>query len=165
MAVIGVRAREGMASLNDGAPQPLSQTKSSQFIAAVDKMPALKKIDRSATLAFCPHAPPGLIAVGSVAGAIDMSFSTSSVLEVRLLMRAGAVPEPKRLPLPGVRARLRLARGLSPISRINSSTREIQPYVMGTKSRRLAPSKKPPDLISCMELICRPWNLHCSLAS
>ena len=44
-------------------------------------MPVLKSVDRSATVAFCPVAP--LLAAGTVAGAIDMSFSTSSVLEVR----------------------------------------------------------------------------------
>ncbi|EFJ51095.1 hypothetical protein VOLCADRAFT_120559 [Volvox carteri f. nagariensis] len=43
-------------------------------------MPYLKQIDRSATGAFCPHAP--YLAAGTVAGAIDISFSTSSVLEI-----------------------------------------------------------------------------------
>ena len=41
----------------------------------------LKAADRSATFSFCPNA--GYIATGSVAGAIDLSFSTSSLLEVR----------------------------------------------------------------------------------
>ena len=41
----------------------------------------LKQADRSATLSFCPTGP--FLAAGSVAGAIDLSFSTSSVLEVR----------------------------------------------------------------------------------
>ena len=40
----------------------------------------LKQADRSATLSFCPTGP--FLAAGSVAGAIDLSFSTSSVLEV-----------------------------------------------------------------------------------
>jgi protein transport protein SEC31 len=44
-------------------------------------MPHLKQIERSATVGFCPGAP--LLAAGTVAGAIDMSFSTNSVLEVR----------------------------------------------------------------------------------
>jgi protein transport protein SEC31 len=39
----------------------------------------IKGVDRSATLAFCPTAP--FLAAGSVAGAIDLSFSTSSALE------------------------------------------------------------------------------------
>ena len=45
----------------------------------------LKQADRSATLSFCPTGP--FLAAGSVAGAIDLSFSTSSVLEVRLRSR------------------------------------------------------------------------------
>jgi protein transport protein SEC31 len=44
-------------------------------------MASIKSIDRSATLSFCQNAP--FLAAGSVAGAIDLSFSTSSVLEVR----------------------------------------------------------------------------------
>ena len=44
-------------------------------------MAMLKRADRSATLSFCPSGP--FLAAGSVAGAIDLSFSTSSVLEVR----------------------------------------------------------------------------------
>jgi len=43
---------------------------------------ALKQADRSATFTFCQNAP--FFAAGSVAGAIDLSFSTSSQLEVRL---------------------------------------------------------------------------------
>ncbi|GLC43098.1 hypothetical protein PLESTF_001202800 [Pleodorina starrii] len=43
-------------------------------------MPYLKQVDRSATAAFCPHGP--YLAAGTVAGAIDISFSTSSVLEI-----------------------------------------------------------------------------------
>ncbi|GFH27783.1 WD_REPEATS_REGION domain-containing protein, partial [Haematococcus lacustris] len=49
-------------------------------------MPHLKQLDRSATLAFCPEKLPGnvptLIAAGTVAGAVDMTFSTNSVLEI-----------------------------------------------------------------------------------
>lgn len=41
---------------------------------------SLKEIERSATYTFCPTAP--FLATGSVAGAIDLSFSTSSQLEV-----------------------------------------------------------------------------------
>ncbi len=52
-------------------------------------MGALKLIERSATVGFCPTAP--LLAAGTVAGAIDMSFSTNSVLEVRLVERVGHV--------------------------------------------------------------------------
>ena len=47
-------------------------------------MTVLKQVERSATVAFCPHA--NLLAMGTVAGAIDMSFSTSSVLEVCYLL-------------------------------------------------------------------------------
>lgn len=43
-------------------------------------MPGVKGNERSATLSFCQNAP--FLAAGSVAGAIDLSFSTSSVLEV-----------------------------------------------------------------------------------
>lgn len=38
-------------------------------------------LERNALVGLCPTAP--LMALGTVAGAIDMSFSTSSVLEVR----------------------------------------------------------------------------------
>ena len=44
-------------------------------------MPALKRLERSATVGFCPQA--GFMAAGTVAGAIDMSFSTASTLDVR----------------------------------------------------------------------------------
>jgi len=47
---------------------------------AVD-VPSIKEIERSAMFTFCPSAP--FMAAGSVAGAIDLSFSTSSQLEVR----------------------------------------------------------------------------------
>jgi protein transport protein SEC31 len=43
--------------------------------------PTLKCVERAATVAFCPHT--GMLAAGTVAGAVDMSFSTNSVLEVR----------------------------------------------------------------------------------
>lgn len=46
-------------------------------------MPHLQLIERSATVGFCPTGR--YIATGTVAGAVDMSFSTNSVLEVRLL--------------------------------------------------------------------------------
>ncbi|KAG1669386.1 hypothetical protein FOA52_004037 [Chlamydomonas sp. UWO 241] len=46
-------------------------------------MTVLKRIDRNATVGFAPHS--GLMAAGTVAGAIDMSFSTSSVLELYAL--------------------------------------------------------------------------------
>lgn len=46
-------------------------------------MSGIKRIDRSATFSFCSNAP--FLATGSVAGAIDLNFSTNSVLEVRLL--------------------------------------------------------------------------------
>lgn len=50
-------------------------------------MALLKTVDRSATVAFCQNAPQ-FLAAGSVAGAIDLSFSTNSHLEVR----AAALP-------------------------------------------------------------------------
>eukprot|EP00798_Chlamydomonas_sp_ICE-L_P017882 gene17882-24273_t len=43
-------------------------------------MAYLKTLERSSTPSFCPAG--GLMAAGTVAGAIDMSFSTNSVLEV-----------------------------------------------------------------------------------
>ncbi|GFR43886.1 hypothetical protein Agub_g5015 [Astrephomene gubernaculifera] len=66
-------------------------------------MPYLRQIDRSATGAFCPHAP--FLAAGTVAGAIDISFSTSSVLEIfpldfasssEYLVSCGSVAAPER---------------------------------------------------------------------
>lgn len=44
------------------------------------KMASLKHVERTATFSFCQNAP--FLAAGSVAGAIDLSFSNSSVLEV-----------------------------------------------------------------------------------
>lgn len=43
-------------------------------------MASLKEAHRSAALAFSPNA--SYLAAGTVAGAIDMSFSTTSTLEV-----------------------------------------------------------------------------------
>lgn len=66
-------------------------------------MSTLWQVDRSATIAFCPVAP--FIAAGTVAGAIDVSFSTNAVLEifptdVHSLQRgphvAGSVTVPER---------------------------------------------------------------------
>lgn len=45
-------------------------------------MVPLKQLDRSATVSFCPGS--SLLAAGTVAGAIDISFSTNSTLEVGL---------------------------------------------------------------------------------
>ena len=45
-------------------------------------MASLKEAHRSAALAFSPNA--SYLAAGTVAGAIDMSFSTTSTLEVGL---------------------------------------------------------------------------------
>jgi hypothetical protein len=39
-------------------------------------------IDRSASVGWCPVGHQPLLAAGTQSGAIDMSFSTSSVLEV-----------------------------------------------------------------------------------
>ncbi len=49
-----------------------------------DPMAPLKALDRSATVAYCPGS--GLMAAGTVAGAIDMSFSTSSTLDVSAMI-------------------------------------------------------------------------------
>ncbi|GFH08887.1 WD_REPEATS_REGION domain-containing protein, partial [Haematococcus lacustris] len=61
-------------------------------------MPHLKQLDRSATLAFCPEKLPGnvltLIAAGTVAGAVDMTFSTNSVLEICSLDFANGSEQP-----------------------------------------------------------------------
>lgn len=46
-------------------------------------MASLKEAQRSAALAFSPNA--SYLAAGTVAEAIDMTFSTSSTLEVSLL--------------------------------------------------------------------------------
>jgi hypothetical protein len=45
------------------------------------KMP-LTFIDRSASVGWCPVGHQALVAAGTQSGAIDISFSTSSVLEV-----------------------------------------------------------------------------------
>lgn len=42
----------------------------------------LAYIDRSASVGWCPVGHQALMAAGTQSGAIDMSFSTSSVLEV-----------------------------------------------------------------------------------
>lgn len=44
-------------------------------------MAFLKECSRSAAFAFSPNGPQ--LAAGTVAGVVDMSFSTTSVLEVR----------------------------------------------------------------------------------
>lgn len=49
-------------------------------IAEATAVPEIKSIERSAMFTFCPSAP--FLAAGSVAGAIDLSFSTSSQLEI-----------------------------------------------------------------------------------
>jgi hypothetical protein len=43
--------------------------------------PYVKQVNRCATVAFAPNAP--FIATGTMAGAIDLSFSTTACLEVR----------------------------------------------------------------------------------
>lgn len=43
--------------------------------------PYVKQVNRCATVAFSPTAP--YIATGTMAGAIDLSFSTTACLEVR----------------------------------------------------------------------------------
>ena len=50
----------------------------------------LKTADRAASLSFCQSAP--YLAAGSAAGGIDISFNSSSVLEVG---RAGVMGRPK----------------------------------------------------------------------
>ena len=52
-------------------------------------MASLKEAQRSAALAFSPNA--SYLAAGTVAGAIDMSFSSSSTLEVSLAYILGHV--------------------------------------------------------------------------
>lgn len=44
--------------------------------------PYVKQVNRCATVAFSPTAP--FIATGTMAGAIDLSFSTTACLEVRI---------------------------------------------------------------------------------
>ena len=53
-------------------------------------MAATKGAQRSATVAHCPVAP--LMGLGTMAGAIDMSFSTSACLEVRPAPPPAALP-------------------------------------------------------------------------
>ena len=47
---------------------------------SIGEMPSLKECSRSAAVSFSPLGPH--LAAGTVAGVIDMSFSTTSVLEV-----------------------------------------------------------------------------------
>jgi len=67
-----------------------------QFQPAVDtvvdaaEIASVKEIDRTATFTFSPSAP--FLATGSVAGAIDLSFSTSSQLEVGGMVLCNCVP-------------------------------------------------------------------------
>lgn len=49
-------------------------------------LPTLKRVSRSAEVAFCPSAP--FIATATVAGAVSEDFNSSSVLEVRELIAA-----------------------------------------------------------------------------
>jgi|TARA_B110000977_G_scaffold167399_1_gene215936 protein transport protein SEC31 len=48
--------------------------------------PYVKQVNRCATVAFAPNAP--FITTGTMAGAIDLSFSTTACLEVREFDRA-----------------------------------------------------------------------------
>lgn len=59
---------------------PVGQQQTSQQ-SVIGHVDAVKEIERSAMFTFSPCGP--YIAAGSVAGAIDLSFSTSSQLEVR----------------------------------------------------------------------------------
>jgi hypothetical protein len=61
-----------------GMAFPGGQQQQQSVLGHVD---AVKEIERSAMFTFSPCGP--YIAAGSVAGAIDLSFSTSSQLEVR----------------------------------------------------------------------------------
>jgi len=56
---------------------PVQQHSAAESVEVV----SIKEIERSAMFTFCPSGP--FLAAGSVAGAIDLSFSTSSQLEVR----------------------------------------------------------------------------------
>jgi hypothetical protein len=69
-----LRTRQGDLLLDDAA------VSRAPVRAAMPAM--LKTLERSATVAWCPAAG-GLLAAGTVAGAIDPTFSTNSVLEVR----------------------------------------------------------------------------------
>lgn len=68
-------------------------------------MAPLKQIERSATVGFCPTGGRALLAAGTVAGTLDMSFSTNAVLEIFALdfasgeeapVLAGSVPVSER---------------------------------------------------------------------
>lgn len=65
----------------------------------MDTSACIKEVNRSASVAFAPDAP--FIAAGTMAGAVDMSFSSSANLEIfrldfqsddRNLPLAGAIP-------------------------------------------------------------------------
>lgn len=80
-------ASQRLPAWNDQASQ--SQQYSTQHnaaaapqasVAQATAVPEIKSIERSAMFTFCPSAP--FLAAGSVAGAIDLSFSTSSQLEI-----------------------------------------------------------------------------------
>ena len=78
-------------------------------------MAPLKQVERASTVAFCPAAGRLLLAAGTVAGAIDMSFSTSSVLEIFSLDLASGEPAPVLVGSVAVPERFnRLAWGVAP---------------------------------------------------
>ncbi|KAI3676520.1 hypothetical protein L1987_86130 [Smallanthus sonchifolius] len=68
----------------------------------MDTSPCIKEVVRSASVAFAPDAP--FLAAGTMAGAVDMSFSSSANLEIfqldfrsddRKLPLVGAVSSPE----------------------------------------------------------------------
>jgi hypothetical protein len=63
--------------------------------------PHLKLLERSAIVSWCPEKPigsPTLLAAGTVAGTVDITFSTNSVLEVRDLVENQGGGPGKHLP-------------------------------------------------------------------
>ena len=115
-------------------------------------MPALKRLDRSATVAFCPQS--GLMAAGTVAGAIDMSFSTSSTLDVSP-SSSTCVSQPLHQSSGGGRHDIGLARSFQPgflaqVFALDFSTSSESLPVAGTvhapeRFNRLAWGPKLPD--------------------
>lgn len=75
----GYQQQPAMGDQN-GFGQQQQQQQAPVQQSSAQHVEAVKEIDRSAMFTFSPTAP--FVAAGSVAGAIDLSFSTSSQLEV-----------------------------------------------------------------------------------
>ena len=108
-AAYGAQQPYGAQQQTQQTQQPVAPAPTQQRPSAASALPPpppaqpKKCVDRAATLAFSPTAP--YVAAGTMAGAIDMSFTTSSTLEIfkvdfdgstELPLAGAAVPAPER---------------------------------------------------------------------